>query len=130
MHPHPHRGGDRGAVLVEFGLLLPVLLGVFLGVVTTGLAFFSRLQMTSAAQEGARVLYLGGDAATASSAATAAAAGTVAVTVSGATVPSSWTCPSGGGTTVQVTLTRPMTIRYLIGSTSLTVTARAVTRCG
>lgn len=113
---------ESGAVVVELALVVPLLVGLFLGVVTTGLAFFARLQMTSAAQEGARVLYLGGSTGQASAAASAASAGTVAV---------SGGCATAGdtGSTRTVTLTRSMPIRYLVGTTTVTVTARAVTRC-
>ncbi len=122
--------GEAGAALIEFGLILPIFFGIFLGIVTTGLAFFGRLQMTTAAQEGARVIYLGGTAGTATTAANAAAAGTVSVFVNGSSTPaaSSWKCTTTG-TKVEVRMTRDATIRYLIANQTVTLQAKAVTRC-
>ena len=52
---------EQGAVAIEFGLLLPVLLAFVLGIIEFGLAFNAQITVTSAAREGARVLALGGD---------------------------------------------------------------------
>ena len=46
--------GDRGAVLVEFALVFPLLVMLILGMVTAGLAYNQKLQITHAAREGAR----------------------------------------------------------------------------
>ncbi len=126
------RSGESGAALVEFGLLLPVFLGIILGLVTGGLAFFARLQVTTAAQEGARVMYMGGTASAAQSAANAATTGTVVVTADGSPVGTSWSCSAAGnsGKTVAVTVTRPnMFIRWIAADTTVTVEGRGVTRC-
>jgi Flp pilus assembly protein TadG len=120
--------GDGGAALIEFGIILPIFIGIFLGIVTTGLAFFGRLQMTSAAQEGARVIYLGGTSGDATSAANDAAVGTVSVTVSGSAVGSDWKCTTSGDT-VTVLMERPMPIRFLIANVTVDMQAKAVTRC-
>jgi hypothetical protein len=48
------RDGDDGAVLVEFALVLPLLLLMLLGIITGGLAYNQRLQVTHAVREGAR----------------------------------------------------------------------------
>lgn len=45
---------DRGAALVEFALILPLLVALLLGTVTTGFAVNDDLQLTHAAREGAR----------------------------------------------------------------------------
>jgi len=124
------RSDDRGAALIEFGIILPIFFGIFLGVVTTGLAFFGRLQMTSAAQEGVRVAYVGGTATQATAAATAAATGSVSLKVNGAAVAGSWTCTNlTAGQKVEVLMTRPATIRFLIANHTVTMQAKAVTRC-
>lgn len=126
----PGPSGETGAALVEFALVLPMFFGILLGVVTTGIAFYGRLEMTTAAQEGARVLYLGGTAATGSSAATAAATGTVSVHVNGSATAAAagWKCITAGDE-VEVRMTRPATLRFLITDVDITMRAKAVTRC-
>jgi Flp pilus assembly protein TadG len=50
-----HRGnGDRGAALVEFAIVLPLLMMLILGMFSGGLAYNRKLDMTHAAREGAR----------------------------------------------------------------------------
>ena len=46
--------GTRGAVVVEFALVLPLLVALLLGVTTAGLAYNKKLNMTYATREGAR----------------------------------------------------------------------------
>ena len=50
---HP-RGDERGAALVEFALLLPLVMAVLLGMVTGGHAYFQKISLVDAAREGAR----------------------------------------------------------------------------
>src|SRR5258708_38524937 len=51
----PWRGRDEcGAVLVEFALVLPVLLILLYGIVTTGTVYEQKISITAAAREGAR----------------------------------------------------------------------------
>ena len=47
-------GNERGAALVEFALILPVLVSLLLGTVTSGIAYNRKLSMSSAVREGAR----------------------------------------------------------------------------
>ncbi len=123
--------GDEGAALIELGIMLPVLFGIFLGIVTAGLAFFARLQVTTAAQEGARVLYTGGTADQAQAAAAAATTGTTEVRVNGSVVGGSWKCPSTGGPyVVEVRTSRAgMSINFIAASVPVDVQGRGVTRC-
>jgi len=54
------RGNERGAELIEFALVLPLLLGMFAGIVDFG-RMFQRLEVTTnAAREGARLATLPG----------------------------------------------------------------------
>lgn len=46
--------GDRGAVLIEFALVLPLLVVLLLGTITGGLALNEKQQITHATREGAR----------------------------------------------------------------------------
>lgn len=136
-----HRPSDAGAMLVEFGLLLPLFIGIVLGGVTGGIALFSRLQATTAAQEGARALYVGRAVSDGAAAARAAidspnfaTTHTLAISVDGALMPSSstWKCTDVGnsGKTVTVRVTRSnMRIQWLVANTPVVVQGRAVTRC-
>lgn len=45
---------DRGAALVEFALILPILLILLLGIIDFGLYFYNDLQLTHAARDAAR----------------------------------------------------------------------------
>ncbi len=49
-----HLRGDKGATLVEFALILPVLMALILGMFTGGLAYNRKISMTNAVREGAR----------------------------------------------------------------------------
>lgn len=46
--------GDRGAVALEFALVLPLLVMLLLGIVTFGLAYSDHVALTNAVREGAR----------------------------------------------------------------------------
>lgn len=46
---------DRGAVAVEFGLLLPLLLLILLGIIDFGFMLHAKVTVTQAAREGARL---------------------------------------------------------------------------
>jgi Flp pilus assembly protein TadG len=48
------RGRDRGAVLVEFAIVLPVFAMLILGLFSGGMAYNNKQQITTAAREGAR----------------------------------------------------------------------------
>jgi Flp pilus assembly protein TadG len=51
--------GERGAALVEFALVLPVLLVILLGILDFGLYYYNDLQLTHAARDAARYLSVG-----------------------------------------------------------------------
>lgn len=50
----PGAGGDRGAVLVEFALLLPLFMSLVLGIFSGGLMLSHKMSLTQAAREAAR----------------------------------------------------------------------------
>ncbi len=64
---------DRGAVAVEFALVLPVLIVLVFGVIDFGRLFFAQITVTQAAREGSRLVAL--EQANASSRAQGAATG-------------------------------------------------------
>jgi len=86
---------DRGAVAVEFALLLPLLLLIVFGVIDFGRAINAQITLTQAAREGARLASFGYSTSAVTSRAQSAATGLSGVTV---TVTSS--CPSGAGSGV------------------------------
>ena len=53
-------GNERGSVLVEFALVVPILLVIFAGIVDFGLMMQRREVVTNAAREGARIAVLPG----------------------------------------------------------------------
>ncbi len=135
---HP---ADAGAALVEFGLILPLFVGIVLGCVTGGLALFSRLQAATAAQEGARAMYVGSSVADAATAARNAIGSPsfsttheLAMTVGGVATPTTSTlkCTDVGqsGKSVTVLVTRKnVKIQWLVASTPVTVQGRAAIKC-
>ena len=143
MRGWPDRSSDRGAALVEVGFAVLIISGLFIGIVTSGLAFFARYNMTSAAQEATRVLYFQGTRDAARTAALVAApapspepASYFKVHWATNAVAGPWTEVTSGtwkcttpGTYVRVTMVRPMPITVLVPVTTVNATARAVTPC-
>jgi Flp pilus assembly protein TadG len=68
-----HRS-ERGAVALEFALLLPILLLLLLGIVEFGRAYNAQITLTQAAREAVRVMAIEDDAALAESSTIQAAA--------------------------------------------------------
>ncbi|WLQ06861.1 TadE/TadG family type IV pilus assembly protein [Arthrobacter oryzae] len=56
---------ERGAVAVEFAIVLPVLLALVLGIMEFGRAFNAQISLTNAAREGVRVMAISNDPAAA-----------------------------------------------------------------
>lgn len=93
---------EEGTAAIEFGLILPLLLVVLVGIIDYGQIHFTRLTMTNAAREGARVGVTMPEA-EAQPAAVAAASSYLAS--AGITASVSATTPSLGNPTVTVTVT-------------------------
>ena len=55
-HTQRHRRGDarRGATIIEFAIVVPLLLALLNGIVTVGIAFNRRLAVTNGVREGSR----------------------------------------------------------------------------
>lgn len=64
---------ERGAVAVEFAIILPVLLALVLGIMEFGRAYNTQISLTNAAREGVRVMAISNDPAAARTAAKNAA---------------------------------------------------------
>jgi Flp pilus assembly protein TadG len=115
---------DRGAVIVEFALVLPLLLILLIGIVEFGRAYNTQIALQGAAREGARALALGESASTA----VANASGGISMTVS-ATTP----CPAGNPASsyASVTTSTPFTFGIpFVNLGTRTLNATASMRCG
>jgi Flp pilus assembly protein TadG len=51
---HDHRRSERGAIFVEFALVLPLLMSLVLGIYTGGQAYTNKIGLVEAVREGAR----------------------------------------------------------------------------
>nr|WP_077491127.1 TadE family protein [Sinomonas mesophila] len=81
MKSNSHRRRERGAVAVEFALVLPILLTLVFGIIEFGRLYNAQIVFSNAAREAARTMAITKDAGEAATAAQSVAAGyTIAVT--------------------------------------------------
>ncbi len=121
------RADDRGVVMVELALILPILVMLLIGIIDFGRAFNAQVSIQGAAREGARALALGQTSAAVTAAVNSSA---------GAVVPSAivqTACPTPALPTSQAAVTVSSTFDFNIpfvslGSRTLSATARM--RCG
>lgn len=131
------RGRDRGAVAVEFALVLPLLLALTFGVIAFGHALHVQTVIDNAARDGVRIFALqdGGDpAASARDAAIAAAAPSVTLTASQIAISvndapaTSCTTTAGSPQNARVAIT--LTDFELLGGVgTITLTGSGTMRC-
>lgn len=123
---HPQRD-DSGTAAVEMALVMPLLLVLILGILGFGQAFRTSIELSNAAQEGARTLVfqVGATGSDAVAATIAAAALTPALT--SADVTASAACAPAADVTV--TARRRITFSYYLGGFDRVITGRAVMRC-
>jgi len=123
------RKSERGATLVEFALILPILITLLFGVVEFGRLLNAQVVVTSATREGARYASLGSSAATVTSQVKASCPTldptkiTVTVTNAGGT--------SGTPVTVRVTYEFTLVsqgIASLFGSETVNISHEAIMR--
>lgn len=124
---------ERGAAAVEFAMVLPLMLLVLAGIVDFGRAFFTEIQLTNAAREGARASIVSGTTAGAAETRMTSAA----VGVPGFQATASPVCP--GGTATVTAAADPFQWLLLGGALSLAnassalptrLSATAVMKCG
>lgn len=124
----PARASERGAAMIEFALLLPILVMLVFGIITFGRAYFAKVELASAVREGARAAALGrpnGDAV----AATVNAGSGLGISSGNVQVVAS--CPPGADTAAQVRATYDFTYDIpLVSSGTRTLTATGTMRCG
>lgn len=117
---------DKGAALVEFAILLPILLLLLMGMVEFGRAYNAQITLTQASREGVRVLAITKDSAAAVSATENVAATTLNVSQLSVTTT---TCNSGDPTSL--TAAYPFTYDIpLFGTATIDLSATGVMRCG
>ncbi len=122
--------GERGASAVEFGLIVPILLILVLGIVEFGHAFQVQGTLSAAAREGARAMALRNDQAQAKDAVQAAAAA-LNPGVSDAQISiSPAACPAGATTqNVTLTISYPMPFVTDFFGAEIGLTGTGVMRC-
>lgn len=121
------RRDERGAAVVEFAIVLPILVLFIFGIVEFGRAYNARIELTSAVREGARAVALGGDAVTATR------NGAPGLSGSQITVTTTTSCPAGApaGTNASVSASYPFQyVIPLFRSGTWTLKATGVMRCG
>ena len=123
---------DRGAVAVEFALLVPVLVLLLLGIMEFGRAYNAQVTLTNAAREGVRVMAISNVRADARTAAKNVATPLVLADsnftfTTSPTATSPATCAAGR----QVTMTISYTLNTLTGIAGpFTMTGKGVMQCG
>jgi Flp pilus assembly protein TadG len=116
------REDDRGAIVVEFALILPLLLILLFGIIEFGRAYNTQIALQGAAREGARALALGNSATDAVNASSG-----VAISIS-----STSGCPDGDSEAF-ATVTTSADFTFSIPFVTLDLTklhATASMRCG
>lgn len=119
---------DRGAVLAEFAVLVPVLVTLLFGVIQMSIAFNRHQAVHAAAREGARVASL-------PTSSTADACARVQTALTGINFQNTPSCTvtgscSGGSANVQVVVSAEHTVNLaMAGTRSLTITGTGDFRC-
>jgi len=123
--------GERGATVVEFAFIVPLLIVLVLGIAEFGRAFQVSGTLSAAAREGVRVMALQNDPAAARAAVrTAAPALDPAVTDAQITItPASCPVTGTGNTTVRVTITYPLPFITDFFGSGVDLTGTGVMRC-
>ncbi|MGY1610110.1 MULTISPECIES: TadE/TadG family type IV pilus assembly protein [unclassified Geodermatophilus] len=120
---------ERGASVVEFALILPVLLVLVLGIAEFGHAFQVQGTLTAAAREGARAMALQNDPAAARNAVRAAAPTLDPAITNGQITVTPAACPPTGTANVRVTVDYPMPFLTDFFGASIDLTGTGVMRC-
>ena len=118
---------ERGAVAVEFAILLPLLLMLVLGTIEFGRAYNAQITLTNAARDGVRVMAIANDPTAAKTAAKNAASGVSTAIPTSDVALSTETCSTGA----QVTLTIKYNLSTITGIAGpFPMTGKGVMLCG
>ena len=124
-----HLRDERGASAVEFGLVLPILLILVLGIIEFGHAFQVQGTLSAAAREGARAMALRNDQAEARDAVQEAAEVLDPGVTDAQIEIDPGVCPVDGGEDVELTITYPMPFLTRFFGAEIDLTGRGVMRC-
>ena len=124
-----HLRDERGASAVEFGLVLPILLILVLGIIEFGHAFQVQGTLSAAAREGARAMALRNDPAQARDAVQEAAAALSPGVTDAQIAIDPATCPVDGDEDIELTITYPMPFFTGFFGAEVELTGRGVMRC-
>jgi Flp pilus assembly protein TadG len=122
--------GERGAAIVEFAIVLPLLLALVFGIIEFGRGYNVKVQLTGSVREGARELALGGSPAEARQAVRDAAPGLNPALADGDI--SITSCPpngADGNATVRVSYDL-QALTPLVPSGEIQIDVQGVMRCG
>lgn len=123
---------ERGAVAVEFALVVPLLLLLLFSIVSVSRAFQVQATLSAAAREAARTMAIQNDAGVARTAAVSTASAASLTLSSGAVKVSPTSC-TGKPATQNITVTIDHQFQptgSFAGGKSFTITSKAVFRCG
>lgn len=124
--------GERGAMAVEFALVVPLLLLFLFSIISVSRAFQVQASLSAAAREAARTMGIQNDVAAAQSAAVFAAS-TSSVPLSASAISISPSSCTGAAPTTNVTVTITYSFQptgSFAGGVAFPITSRAVFRCG
>jgi len=124
--------GERGAVAVEFALVVPLLLLLLFSIVSVSRAFQVQAALSGAAREAARAMAIQNDPAAARSAAVFAAS-TSSIALGGGQVSITPSSCTGAAPTTNVTVV--ITYQFqptgsFAGGVAFPITSKAILRCG
>jgi Flp pilus assembly protein TadG len=122
-----NRMRERGAVAVEFALVLPVLLLLVMGIIEFGRAYNTQIELTNAAREGVRVMAISNDKTAARMAAKNAAVSLNPALTDANLSFGGATCTAGSQITLTITYTLS-TVTRIAGPFSMT--GKGVMLCG
>ncbi len=117
---------DRGAAMVEFAIVLPLLLMLLMGIIEFGRAYNTQISIQAAAREGARELALHKSSSDVDARVRAAAPSVTIDSIS------QTPCPATGDGQAKVVVTENFTfsIPFVPSLGTKTLTATGVMRCG
>ncbi len=120
-----HINREKGAAMVEFAIILPVLLLLVFGIIEFGRAYNNQLTLTHAAREGVRTYAITQDAAQGEATAKLAATTLDPALMTFTTTP----CVIGTPTSMQIEYPFQLFIPFF-PSNPITITAQGVMKCG
>jgi Flp pilus assembly protein TadG len=131
----PVRRNDRGATIVEFALLVPILVILVMGIAEFGRAYYMQTTLSGTAREGVRSMVLQNDPAAARSATKAASTlpltdAQIAIDIKTVGPPAVALSSCTSNANVTVTVSHPMTFITGLFGANFTLKGKAVMRCG